>query len=630
MNGKIIIYLVGIALCLIAREGRGQGGERILEFHSDITVNVDSSLSVVETIKVLATGNQIKRGIYRDFPTLYTHSWGLRRARGFSVDRVLRDGKPENYVLEDISGGKRVKIGRGNVLLKRGEYTYQIHYQTTRQLGYFDEHDELYWNVTGNGWGFTIEKASATVRLPNGAVTREVSAYTGATGSKAQAFRREVRPGGAIYFESTAPLYSGEGLTLVVTWQKGLVDYTADPQGVGAMIKDNIGAAIGVFGLLGVIGYFYLIWAKVGKDPELGTIIPLYEPPPGFSPAAVRYLYEMGFDDKVFTAAIIGLASKGYLSINQKGKTYTLTLTESSAELAPDELALYQKLFSRSGSLVLKQKNHARIGGAKTELKKKLSKKLEQTYFVKNIRYWVIGLLMAVVPLGISVGIQAPEALFILLWLTIWSAGTMLLVSAAISAWKLKQGAIGTTLFAIPFTLAWFGGVGAFVVVASPIVAVIFAISAILVVVFYHLLKAPTHYGREVLDQVEGFRQYLSVAEADRLNLVNPPKRTPELFEKFLPYALALGVDQEWSEQFSEVLSAASRSAGDRSRGYSPSFYTGNSSLNQLSAGALTSAIAGSLTSALASSSVSPSSSSGGGGGGSSGGGGGGGGGGGW
>ncbi|MDF1815047.1 MAG: DUF2207 domain-containing protein [Verrucomicrobiales bacterium] len=608
-----------------------QQAERILSFDSDIVIQPDSSLSVVETIRVRADGNRIKRGIYRDFPTLYSSKWGLQRARGFEVQRVLRGGKPENYVVENISGGKRVRIGNGNVILKPGEYTYKIEYRTTRQLGYQEDFDELYWNVTGNGWAFPIDKATATIRLPGEVRAIELNAYTGSAGSKGQQYRSDTFPDGTVKFETTFPLSSGEGLTISVTWPKGAIDYNADPQGVASMAKDNIGAAIGIFGLIGLFLYFFLTWRRVGEDPPAGTIIPLYSPPAGFSAAAVRNLYRMKFDDKAFAAAVISLASKGMLKIKESGKTYQLEKLKGKADLTPDELSVYQHLFGSARVLSLQQKNHKTIGGAKTSLKKDLAKKLEKTHFVKNLRYWLMGLLIAIVPLAISVALKNPEGLFILLWITGWSAGTMMLVSAAISGWRNGSGAIGATLFAIPFVIGWFVGIGTFVVMVSPVIAIIFALTSIMVVVFYHLLKAPTHYGREILDQIEGFKQYLSVAEADRLNLINPPERTPELFEKFLPYALALDVDQEWSEQFSDVLAAAAQSPGSTGRtAYSPSFYSGNSNLNQMAAGALTSAIAGSLTSALASSSVSPSSSSGSGGGGSSGGGGGGGGGGGW
>ena len=111
-------------------------------------------MTVVETITVNSTGNVIKRGIYREFPTRYKDRHGNNYVVDFSVNEVLRDGKPESYHLEGLSNGTRVYIGRKEVFLNPGTYTYTIRYSTNRQLGFFKDHDELYWNVTGNGWSF--------------------------------------------------------------------------------------------------------------------------------------------------------------------------------------------------------------------------------------------------------------------------------------------------------------------------------------------------------------------------------------------------------------------------------------------------------------------------------------------
>ena len=624
---KGFFFLLGTLALFFLGANTARGAERILSFHSDITVNEDTSLTVVETIRVTAERNQIRRGIFRDFPQLYKGTFGLRRRRGLEVQEVLRDGKPENYVLENILGGTRIKIGRESVLLKKGTHTYTIKYKTTRQLGYFENHDELYWNVTGNGWAFPIDKASATVRLPGGAVHGELHGFTGKAGSKRKKFLTETRADQSVYFETTEPLSKKEGLTIVVEWPKGMVNYKADPQGAEMLMKENPGVIIGLFGLLALMGYYSVVWAMKGRDPEKGTVIPLYDPPPGFSPAAVRNLYKMGFDDKTFSAAVISLASKGVIKIEEDDGEYTLRKTGESGDLTEDESALFNKLMVGS-SLKLKRTNHARIRSGKTTLKENLAGKLKKSHFVRNVGPWAIGLLIALVFLAAAVALHAPAGFFILLWLTIWTFGTTMLVSGVITSWKAGKKEIFGTIFAIPFVLGWIAGVVAFVLMVSPILAIIFALSAIAVGVFYHLMKASTVVGRKVLDHIEGFKQYLSVAEADRLNLINPPDRTPELFERFLPYAVALDVDQEWAEQFSDVLAVAGQQTGSGTRSYSPSFYSGSSANGLMTAGALTSVVAGSLTSALASSSVNPSSSSGSGG--SSGGGGGGGGGGGW
>ena len=137
--------------------------------------------------------------------------------------------------------------------------------------------------------------------------------------------------------------------------------------------------------------------------------------------------------------------------------------------------------------------------------------------------------------------------------------------------------------------------------------------------IFYHLLKAPTRVGRSLLDTIEGFKLFLTVTEKDRLNMLNPPEKTPDLFEKYLPYALAFDIEQQWAEQFSDILSATA--VGEGGTAYSPSWYSG-SAFTSLTAGGLVTSLSSSFSSAISSSSTAPGSSSGGGGGGSSGGGG--------
>ena len=170
-------------------------------------------------------------------------------------------------------------------------------------------------------------------------------------------------------------------------------------------------------------------------------------------------------------------------------------------------------------------------------------------------------------------------------------------------------------------------GLGLFAEATSFGTVVVAGLLVLLNLVFYHLLKAPTRLGRRAMDAIEGFREYLSVAEQDRMNLLNPPDRTPELFERFLPYALALGVEQQWAEQFSNVLAHASSEAAS-GRHYSPRWYSGRSFDGGL--GNFASTLGGGFSGAVSAASTAPGSSSGSGGGGSSGGGGGGGGGGGW
>jgi uncharacterized membrane protein YgcG len=383
--------------------------------------------------------------------------------------------------------------------------------------------------------------------------------------------------------------------------------------------------------LLLVLVYYVIVWVAVGRDPKPGTIIPLYGPPKGFSPAAVRFLAKMGFDNKTFAAALVDLAVKGAITIEQEGDEYTVHRKDmAAANLSTDEKAVLTKLLGTYKSLKLVSGIHTpTINAARQALRSALALALEKTYFLRNLSYWFVGLLFSLVPLGVSLigSRQRAEAGFMLVWLTGWTAGVTWLLSRCVTAWRGRQWAeaLGATIFAIPFMAFECFGIAMFVWFTSLLAAMCFVVAAVLNGVFYHLLKAPTVAGRRILDQIMGFRMYLSVGEQDRLNLENPPERTPELFEMFLPYALALDVEQEWTEQFAAVLAAATREKA----AYSPSWYSGTA-WNTLGGDGFADSIGNSMSAAISSSSTAPGSSSGGGGGGSSGGGGGGGGGGGW
>ena len=263
--------------------------------------------------------------------------------------------------------------------------------------------------------------------------------------------------------------------------------------------------------------------------------------------------------------------------------------------------------------------------------------------FVTNAGWFAIGVLLTVgtiigTVLASLVAGADESVLFMGIWLTFWSFGCVMLLWMVLKAWKqaLTGGggvaksvgqAVGITLFASPFFLAEAVVMGILVYNTSIWLLPILVVLVVANAWFFQLLKQPTPAGRRVMDQIEGFRMYLATAEQDSLSSARPPEKTPELFERFLPFALALGVEARWAEQFQDVLARAS-AAGEQ--GYRPGWYSGGSFVGGFGAAALAGSIGGAFSSALSSASTAPGSSSGSGGGGSSGGGGGGGGGGGW
>jgi len=385
--------------------------------------------------------------------------------------------------------------------------------------------------------------------------------------------------------------------------------------------------------------YYLWIWFKIGRDPAKGPIIPLFSPPKGFTPGAVRFVTRMGFDHKTFAAAVVNMAVKGFLNIRENGDKYTLSKTGTNGPLlSMGERMIAKNLFQDTDRITLETANHSKIGKAVAAFKKSLKLDFEKLYFQHNSKWLIPGVVISLVTLVCMV-LSAPEvgaAIFMLVWLSIWTLACFGLVLASVKAWKTpspsdlpeghvkKSNAISITLFTFAFVIFWFFGMWALSKMASPMAVVILFLIIAVNLIFYHLMKAPTIYGRRIMDEIEGFKLYLSVAEEQGLAMRNPPEKTPQLFEKFLPYALALDVENQWSEQFADVLAQA-----ERGNDYSPAWYDG-SNWHSLGAGGMANSLGSSFSSAISSSSSAPGSGSGGGGGGSSGGGGGGGGGGGW
>ncbi len=636
----MILRLCLLLLLILPTSGIAQ--ERILDYFSDIQVQRDGSMVVEETIQVRAEGHKIKRGIFRDFPTDYRDRLGNRYRVDFELLEVRRDGHTEPYHTEQQSNGIRIYAGSKNVLLKPGVYRYSLRYRTNRQLGFFADHDELYWNVTGNGWDFPIERAAARVILPPdvpiGSI--QVEGYTGAKGDKGKQYSARVDENGDARFETTAPLPTHHGLTLVVSWPKGHIVEPDTQQRLSWFLNDNRGFLIAGGGILLLLAYFTIVWYRVGRDPESGVIIPLYTPPKGYSPAAMRFIKQMGYDHQAFGAAVVNMAVSGYLRIKEdKAGKFTLEKTGRMPKLAPGEGAIASTLFGDgSHKLKLHHTNHQKIAKALEAHKASLKRNYEKTYFVTNSGFIVPGLLITLALLGVGLMNTGSKdkfimGAFIMLWLSIWSIGVFKLAVGIYQAWGDARSsgigsyarAIGSTLFALPFFAGEVFGIGMLTYTISLPFTLMLLLAIAINVLFYEWLKAPTLAGQQLLQKVEGFKQYLGVAEQDELNFKHPPEKTPALFEAYLPYALALGVEQQWAKRFSQVLA----SAGQDGHSYHPTWYSGKS-WNSHNLAGFSGVMGSAIGSAISSSSSAPGSSSGSGSGGSSGGGGGGGGGGGW
>ncbi|MBT8142046.1 MAG: DUF2207 domain-containing protein [Gammaproteobacteria bacterium] len=552
--------------------------EKILSFDSDIVITTDGSMLVTETIRVKAEANKIRRGIYRDFPTKYKDRLGNNYQVDFSILGVERDANRENYHTKSMSNGVRIYFGNANVFLDPGVYTYRFKYKTNYQLGFFDEHDELYWNVTGNGWDFSIDKASATLRLPKPLQASDMPmlAYTGLSGASEKNFISKVLEPGVTYYETTKPLAPRQGLTVVTGWPKGVISEPTQADKINRFTSVNKHILTGFTGLLLLLTYFLIVWFKVGRDPGAGVIYPRYNPPEGYGPDELRFITKMGYDNKTFTSFIVLMAATGFLTIKESKKffsyKYTLIRKDSNESGSRSHRGILKALFKKGQHLELDDENHKEINKAQRLHKKQLSKKFKNKYFYTNSLFYVIGVLATI---------------------------ALILITFSLTI----QSDTGPVVF--------------FMVLLC---------SVITCIAFYHLLKAPTLKSRDLLDHIEGFKEYASIAEGQEIKyaiLSNAPGLNVEIFEKYLPYAIALDVEQDWAAKFTRVFA---RLSGEQ-RNYSPSWYQG-SSFSSHNLGGFTSSLGNTMNSTISSASHPPGSSSGGGG--FSGGGGGGGGGGGW
>ncbi len=628
--------LLGLLLLLLALPLAAR--ERILDWHSEITVRPDGWIEVTEHIRVNAEHNQIRRGIYRDFP--------LKRRPGlfepikveFVPVEFLRDGEPETWRLERKPDSVRIWLGRPDRYVSKGEHEYLIRYRTWPQLGHFRDYDELYWNVTGNDWAFPIDRARATVTLPRGIPLDAVhgEAYTGTVGERGKDWKAFVEPGNdgpRVRFETTRPLRLHEGLTIAVSWPKGFVAELIRAQWWQLLRRSHPELPVLGIGLLLLLAYYGIVWYRYGRDLPGGVIHPRYRPPEGHSPASARYLRNMGYDDKTFATAIVSLAVKGYLEIVQEtgwSTKWVLRRTGNTVEMAPGEQALVNRLFAGGrGEVALTRNLRSVLKKAREAHEKSLRRDYERRFFVTN-RGWAlggIGLSLAVFAMALfslPAGLLA-AGVFALIWLSLWTGGV---VAMSIGAWRLWRSrawfqAFGSTLFLLPFLGGEFFGLFMFSSLLGPFLPLGLILVALLDGLFYHWLKAPTRAGRKLLDEIEGFREYLVTAEADEITAQKQRFEDLGLFERYLPWAMALDVEQAWASHFEGALSRALQQG---QRGWHPAWYRGGSfsgsDLSALGTG-LGAGLAGALSAATASSSGT-------GGGGGSGGGGGGGGGGGW
>ncbi|MFC1687327.1 DUF2207 domain-containing protein [Patescibacteria group bacterium] len=510
---KIMILFVFLIL-LIPIQANTQGvQEQITNFAVDIVVSEDSTITVTETIQY-NFGDYDHHGIYREIPYKYTRQ-GTRYTTRYNVQSVTDENGSSYKYEESKSGGYVVlKIGDPDVYIS-GEHTYVLTYSVKRAINYFDDHDEVFWNVTGDEWEIPILNAEATITLPETLTASELqlACYTGAYGSTETDCVSDVATGGASTFVTKESLEAYEGMTVVVGFPKEVVIKPPFTQNLLDFLIDNWYFLIPVL----VWIYFHRLWMTKGKDPKgRGTIVPQYEAPEGMNAGVMGSLWDEKADMRDISATIIGLAVKGYIKIKDLGKkNYEfIKLGELNSKNDNVEREVFNGLFG-----------NGKIGGAVElkDLKNKFYKKLP------NIKKAMYGSLV-----DNQYYLENPN-------------------TVRTKYVGIGSGILMISIFLFPgFSLVWTAAGAA---------------SGLIILIYGWIMPAKTKHGAEVKELVQGFKWFLSVTEEERLKFHNAPEKKPEQFEKHLPHAMALGVEKEWAKQFKDMYLE------------SPSWYEGSSNV---------------------------------------------------
>ena len=537
--------------------------EKIYLFDSTIEVLPDSKIRVTEKITINAKGQQIRRGIYRDMPL----------SVGEKITPISLQMDNQNHPFFTEHKGRAVRVNFGDDrYISHGVHTYSFVYEFNGAINFLRNYDELYWNVTGNGWNFTIDKAKVRVLFPSNVnVQRDgISLYTGSQGSK----QNNTQAVGYLAYETTRPLYSYQGLTIAVPFDKGAI--TQPP--LTQRLKESLSWVTWLSAILfvGLCVFFLITWLQVGKDPSY-LAIPRYTPPDGISPAFMYYLYNEQIDPKFLSCAILDMAMKGYIQIEQVKKTFQtktqLVLLKEPAPDAPfEENQLRAVLFPLSKICVL----DTGISTAIQALWKRFTehfKEESKDFIVSNTKYLLtamaIALLLGTLPPLLA---RAPEFIF----LNLHFAAFFLVFTLAARRLKMKFiFGFGLTLF---YSAFWIGAAQRSDL--SVMLCQLFYILSMWGVTCYAtLIRNVTPLGKVLFEQMAGFKNYIKTAEVHRV-AASDPQEAERIFCDYLPYAFAMGLSNQWMKKFTNVLSktvvdkcvACAGGAGMISRGLSTSF----------------------------------------------------------
>ena len=479
----------------------------IERFHAAIRIDSTGELHVAETITARFSGSW--NGIARSIPVKYRNAQGLNWTLRLDLEGATGE---DGGVLRTETSRERhyIKYKVWVPGAQDATRTFVLRYRARNGLRFFAEHDELYWNVTGDEWDVPIEAASATIELPPGAEGVRAIAFNGAYGSTAQ--DAEVQVGERqVSIVMPHQLNFHEGLTAVVGWNKGAVAEPTATERAAGLVRSNWPLVIPLPVFLGMLA----LWRRRGRDPRRRPIAVQYEPPAGLTPGEVGTLLDHSADMRDITATLVDLAVRGFLRFEERedqklfgllaSKEYVLHRVKLPAEwhtLAPHERKVLEGVFENGASSVelseLQNEFYKTLPGIKDGIFDRLLQGGMYRARPDSVQgKWVfIGVI-----LGVLIALGGGKLA------TLWS------------------------LTPVPFIIA---GI----------------LSGLSVIGFGLVMPARTEAGARTLEQILGFEEFLRRVESEHFERV---VKTPELFDRFLPYAMALGVEKNWAKAFVEI-----------------------------------------------------------------------------
>jgi len=481
---------------------------RVARFVSDITIAQDGTMNVHEHLMIYFNGSF--QGIYRDIPIQYPGPHGSNYTLFLKVNSVT-DAMGHNFRYESSVQGdyRHLKIYvPGAVNTSR---TVEIEYTVKNAIRWFDDHDELYWNVTGNDWPVPIDNAAANILFPPGAVDNlRAQAFTGLYGSEAQNATVVVN-GNSVRIQTNEPLSMREGLTADVYITKGILTEPSKLTFAVWFLRSNV---IVLLPLWAFVVMFFFWWTK-GRDPKPDmSVAPMYEPPKGMTPAEVGTLVDDTVHPRDITSTIVDLAVKGYIKIEEteskvllfSHRDYTFHSLKDPSTWTPDVLEAHERVML----------NHMFANG-RTDIR--LSDLRNQFYVaIPTIKEDILSELK--------------------------SKGMYSVDPDSAHAYVLA-GAVFTALpFVIVQVLGWAS------ILDSIGLLIAAAVIALLVVfIFARIMTAKSLKGVRTKVEILGLQEFISRVDADRLK-----RMPPDTFEKILPYAMALGIENRWAKAFQGIV----------------------------------------------------------------------------